>query len=66
MQETKYVLNKASGTLHRLPASESCNTDQIEWRVEFEAGSDFMAMARAIQRRVNLKPSRLCTRCFKP
>lgn len=24
-----YILNKRSGVLHRLPASESCNTDQI-------------------------------------
>ena len=55
-----YVLNKRSGLIHRLPASESCNTDQIvrEQRFDVHASESVIAY---------LDPGtifRRCKRCF--
>lgn len=32
-----YVINRRSKIMHKLPASESCNTDQIAAKERFEA-----------------------------
>lgn len=55
-----YVLNKRSGVLHRLPASESCNTDQIVGILRFEVHASESVVAY-------FKPGqifRCCRRCF--
>jgi hypothetical protein len=52
----RYLLNRTSGTLHKLPASESCNTDQVESRLYF---------ADRVDAATHLRFRRLCARCFK-
>lgn len=56
-----YVLNKRSHILHRLPASESCNTDQIvkEDRFFIHASEEVVSM---IPDEVDF---RKCRRCFR-
>lgn len=55
----RYVLNKRSGVLHRLPASESCNTDDIrdEYRFDIHASEELVTLAHD-------RPWRYCVRCF--
>jgi len=51
----KFILNRDSGTLHKLPASEACNTDQIGARSFF---------ADTVQAAAHVRFRRLCKRCF--
>jgi hypothetical protein len=51
----RYLLNRDSGTLHKVPASESCNEDQVRRRSYFHF--DDLAQSHPRFRR-------LCTRCF--
>lgn len=58
-----YLLNKASGVLHKLPASESCNTDQIGARERFEVHATESVVGYLtfpLRTRV-----RECKRCFR-
>lgn len=54
-----YVLNRANGVLHKLPASESCNTDAIrsEERFTVNEGEDVVGYIGGVD-------VRYCTRCF--
>ena len=36
----RYVLNRRSGVLHELPASESCKTDAIKDDLRFDSDDD--------------------------
>ena len=56
-----YLLNKSSGILHRLPASESCNTDQIHKSLRFEIHA-----SEEVVGHLGSKVKRLiyCKRCF--
>lgn len=61
----QYILNKRSGTLHKLPASESCNTDQIEREHRFyvATGEDvvsYVAFGLGVESDI-----RQCLRCFR-
>jgi hypothetical protein len=51
----RYLLNRDSGTLHKIPASESDNTDQVVQR------SYFWELRVA---QVHARFRRLCSRCF--
>ena len=55
-----YVLNKRSGVLHKLPADERCNTDDIrsEHRFELHASEEFAGMIGY------KRPILRCMRCF--
>lgn len=55
----RYVLNRRSGVLHRLPASESCNTDAILDEVRFTVDDEEEIVGYIGQRTM-----RRCTRCF--
>lgn len=58
MSTVSYVLNKRSKVLHRLPASESCNTDAIKGKKRFEIHvSETMLM-------IGGEDYRPCIRCF--
>lgn len=56
-----YVLNKRSGVLHRLPASESCNTDQIAYKARWTESSGVDEIVGHTELAV---PIRKCRRCF--
>lgn len=55
----RYVLNKRTGTLHRLPASEACNTDDIAdgRRFEVDDGEEVVGFIH--------RTFRFCKRCFR-
>jgi hypothetical protein len=59
---TDYVLNKRSKVLHKLPASESCNTDQIDYKLRW-TGEDTDDPV-AYQDATELVSFRKCRRCF--
>jgi hypothetical protein len=58
-----YVLNVNSKVLHKLPASESCNTDQITHKLRWTGteGEDPVAY----QSRNELVSFTRCKRCFR-
>jgi hypothetical protein len=60
---TDYVLNRNSNVLHRLPASESCNTDQIQHKLRW-SGDDANEQVVAYQDRHELVSIKRCRRCF--
>ena len=55
----QYVINKRSKVLHKLPAPESCNTDDIadEYRFYVAAGEDIVGY-------VGLPGLKFCKRCY--
>lgn len=57
-----YVLNRRTHVLHKLPASESCNTDQIADKARWT--SDELEEPVAYQDRDELISFRKCPRCF--
>lgn len=59
MPGQNYVLNRASGVLHKLPASESCNTDDIKTADRFATygGEELVAYLSPVD-------VRYCLRCF--
>jgi hypothetical protein len=55
----QYVINKRSKVLHKLPASESCNTDDIASEYRFYLGA-----AETVVGYIGLPNMRYCKRCF--
>jgi hypothetical protein len=57
----QYVLNRRSRTLHKLPASESCNTDDIASEHRF-----YVALVdEDVVAYIGLGRVRRCLRCFR-
>lgn len=59
MARTTYVLNRASAVLHKLPASESCNTDDIksDERFTIDVNEELLTYLAPVD-------VRYCLRCF--
>lgn len=51
-----YVLNLLSGVMHRYPANEACNVDDMRSRQEFET---------ILHARQSPRFRRFCRRCFR-
>jgi hypothetical protein len=64
MTKSKYVLNRRSGVLHRVPTKESCNVDQVPRKFKL-----FFPMLPTVRDRVHLLSRRridliFCGHCF--
>jgi hypothetical protein len=59
----EYVLNKRSNVLHKLPASESCNTDQIQYKLRWSGANDEEIVAYQVAN--TLQGVTPCRRCFR-
>lgn len=55
-----YILNRRSGVLHKLPASESCNTDQVLQKERF-----FIHASEEVVGHLEQEEFRRCKRCFR-